>query len=865
MELLERSSYLEELQIAYKKLFLGEGHSVFITGEAGIGKTSLVNTFLKEVDRESEVYVGTCDSLFTPRPLGPLYDIAAKVGPGFWALLKSEADRGIIFTRLIHELESKSAPVILVFEDIHWADEATLDLIKFLARRITRLPCLFLLTCRDNEISQETPVRNLFGEIPAATYTRFSLEPLSEQSVDMLSKKAGYSGKEVYKITGGNPFYVTEILASYSLGIPENVKDSVLSIFNKGEEEVKALWELVSILPNRIETWLLEFLDPDFLKVTDACFRAEVLISDGKFIFFKHDLYRRIIEESLPPHKWQKLNKKMLDIMLRHGNGRIEPARLVHHAKNAGDNNKVAELAPRAARHAATLGAHREAAKLYQMALQYADNLSPDSWADLYECHAYECYLTNQIEKAIDSQQEALKLWKEENAKIREGNALRFLSRLRWFNGECQEAEALALKSIAVLENGSPTGERAMAYSNLSQLKMLSEDTEAALHWGQRAIDLSKKLRDDEILAHALNNVGTVQLRNPGSKSQGVKNLQKSLALSLENSFHEHVARAYTNLGSNFVRIKDYQKGHQALAEGISFCREHDLDSWTYYMLSWKARLHLDLGEWETAVQMARDLLDHSNHPPIVRIEALLVLGKLSMRKGEKEAGKLLEEAKKLALDIDEIQRVIPVLSALLEYNWIYHSARIPSEIAKLTIAFMEKTKSSWFYSELAYWIYKCDLCPVNVEKLITPFQLEIQGDPGAAAGHWERMNCPYEQALALSSGDEDHQRKALSILDELGATAVMTRIKSKMRAEGIKNIPRGLQQRTKENPARLTARQMEVLKLLREGLQNKEIAEKLFISAKTVDHHISAILSKLDVNSRTKAVVEARKRGILK
>ena len=863
MKLLERDSSLDQLRAIYRELDDGRGHSIFITGEAGIGKTALVNTFLQEVGHRNPVLLGMCDSLFTPRPLGPLYDISLQLGEDFRALLGSEPDKSIIFTHFIQQLNQLNGPAILVFEDIHWADAATLDLIKFLGRRINRLPCMFVLTCRDRELNREMPLPVLIADLPPDHYTRLSLEPLSEKAVDRLAQQAGYSGQEVYQLTRGNPFFVREILADYSLGIPETVKDSVLAVFNKGDQAVKDLWEMVCLLPGRIELWLLELLNPDCVEILLACIDAGILVGDGRSIAFKHDLYRRIIEESLPALKRRVLNKKILELMLQHGDETIEPARLVHHARNAEDFKKVAELAPRAARQAAKLHAHREAADLYREALQYAGDQPPETRAELLEQCAYEYYLTNQIESAKTCQEKALVIWRQTGAIMREGNALRFLSRLNWFSGDGPRAEALAQEAVSVLENGFPTRERALAYSNLAQLKMLAEASEACLYWGQRAIDLAQKLQDDEVLAHALNNVGTTRIMNREFADLGEQNLLESLQLSLRNGYNEHVARAYTNLGSSFTSSRFYQKAAQQLTAGIAFCREHDLDSWTYYMLSWQARLYLETGAPAKAEEIAVDLVEHTGKYSTTRVTALVVLGQLQLRRGDTDALRLLNEAKELALATAEVQRMAPALVGLLEYYWVYHPDQIPQALTDWAMDLRTRIGNRWLYSDLEYWIWRCGIAPVDPAGLMTGYQLEIGGNAAAAAEAWRAKGCPYFQALALTGGTETDQRAALELLEQLGASAVVQRLKLRMRSEGIRRIPRGRQQRTRENPAQLTARQLEVLKLLRNGLQNKEIAEQLFISAKTVDHHISAILAKLEVDSRAKAVAEARSLGI--
>src|SRR5204863_4551384 len=224
MEFIEREDFLTTMNRRFKEIATEEGHCFFIMGEPGIGKTSLVKVFLNQVEDISTQYVCACDSLFTPRPLAPLYDLALQLKVDWSDKIDSIFSRAELFTRFLEELTRKNTPIILVFEDIHWADEATLDFIKFLARRISRIKCLFVLTCRDEEIHQHSPKRNLFGDLPPDTFTRVELTPLSRQAVQKLADEKGYNGEDVYTISGGNPFYVSEMLASYSPGVPSNVK-----------------------------------------------------------------------------------------------------------------------------------------------------------------------------------------------------------------------------------------------------------------------------------------------------------------------------------------------------------------------------------------------------------------------------------------------------------------------------------------------------------------------------------------------------------------------------------------------------------------------------------------------------------------
>ncbi|HVF95921.1 MAG TPA: ATP-binding protein, partial [Flavisolibacter sp.] len=148
MELLERNEFLQLLRNGFRKTLSGEGHCFFVMGEAGIGKSSLVRSFLKEVEGKCQVVTALCDSLFTPRPLGILYDFAPQIDPTLTGKMGSTTLRAELFTDVAQALTRYNEPVVLVIEDTHWADEASLDFIKFFARRISATGCMFILTYR---------------------------------------------------------------------------------------------------------------------------------------------------------------------------------------------------------------------------------------------------------------------------------------------------------------------------------------------------------------------------------------------------------------------------------------------------------------------------------------------------------------------------------------------------------------------------------------------------------------------------------------------------------------------------------------------------------------------------------------------
>ncbi|QEC68752.1 AAA family ATPase [Panacibacter ginsenosidivorans] len=865
MELIEREGFLNILQSHYEKIPEGEGHCIFISGEAGIGKTSLVKAFCKKVRSSCNIYQGICDALFAPRPLAPLYDILLQIKNDLPDTNPDITDRTAFFSRLFYELKNQEKVNIIVFEDIHWADEATLDFIKFLARRITQLQTLFILTYRDNEIDAHHPLRHILGHLNPDSFTRLPLLPLSRQAVEKMADEKGYKGEDVYSISGGNPFYVNEILASYSLGVPENIKDAVLSTYNRLDEITKHIWEILCILPTSFEVSYLEKMEPAYSVAISSCLDFKILVIDNGLISFKHELFRRTIELSLSPLVRVELHRNILNLFLESFEKNQQTERIIHHAKNANEYDLVVRYAPLAAKQAASLGAHIEASKLYLSAIEYYQGNDKDTLIGFYDSYAYECYLTNQIKEAIIYTTKALEIRKGKNDIESIGSALRFLSRLWWFDGNRKKAEAFAVKAIEVLADQQSSRAKAMAFSNMSQLKMLADQSDECILWGEKAITMAKELNDEEILSHALNNVGDVYMRSPFSKQKGIELLQQSLDIALKNAYHEHAARAYTNLGSSAIVMKDYTLAKEILEKGIQYCEERDLDSWTAYMMAEKARVYLKTGHWNEAYIMADNLHRDEYLASIVKTGILAVMGTIKARSGDNDVLPMLLESKKIALETMELQRIIPAFVALLEYEWITNRFYIEKEDIDTAINMVKEMGNIYENNEFAFWLLKSRGDRLELKEKFAGYEINNVNTALKAASLWEQLHCPYEQALALFEGKEDDKKIAVSIMQKLGATAVYEKMKFHMRSSGIKSIPRGIRKSTRANPANLTERELDVLQLLKEGLQNKEIADKLFISPKTVDHHISSIFFKLEVNSRAKAVQEATRKEIIK
>jgi DNA-binding CsgD family transcriptional regulator/tetratricopeptide (TPR) repeat protein len=862
MELLEREHFVTELEGLLGAVAAGNGRLALIGGEAGIGKTSLVERFTDAHKAKARVLWGACDALLTPRPLGPLYDIAQQTQGRLLSLLEEEAPRAPIFSAVLDEMKGGREPSIAVIEDVHWADEATLDLLKFLGRRISRTNCLLVVTYRDDEVGAEHPLRHVLGDLPSRPVARIGLQPLSEDGVKRLEDRAGRRIQDLYQVTGGNPFFVTEALESRAPGVPVSVRDAVLSRAARLSPAARAIVDLVSVVPARTEAWLLDNAIKVEAGALDECVGAGMLRSEGDAVAFRHELARRAVEDSLPAPRRQNLHNRVLTALVDRASDSLL-ARIVHHAAHGGNQAAVLKYAPIAARQAAALAAHRESASHFQAALAHADALAPGARAELFESRSYECYLTGQIEDALQARRAALECRRQLGDARREGENLRWMSRISWSLARKTDAERQAVEAVTILERLPPGPELAMAFSNRAQLHMLADEHDEAVLWGSRAIQLAETLGATDTLVHALNNVGMAELI--AHDEQGRGKLQESLRLALAHDLQDHAGRAYTNLASAALRARNYPLALRYFEDGIAYTTQHDLDFYTLYMTVWRGRARFEQGDWDRAEDDAGFVLSHHRVWPTMKISALAVLGHVGVRRGDPAAAPQLEEARALAAGTGELQRVAPVASARAEAAWLAGDIEGVKREAHLVTEMVKWRDDPWIHGEFSFWLWRAGGAPETAETIAVPYALHMRGDWRAAAAAWREIGCPYEEAVALSDGDEAARRAALEIFERLGAAPAAERLRHALRASGVRGIPRGPRASTKENAAGLTNRQVEVLALMADGLSNSEIADRLFISPKTVDHHVGAVLAKLDAGTRAEAASIAIHSGLIK
>ncbi|WP_432948658.1 ATP-binding protein [Kribbella sp. CA-253562] len=854
----ERDEQLTSLTSWWAETVAGTGRLVLVGGDAGAGKTALISAFRRALGAARSCW-GVAEALATPIPLGPIRDMADELSPHIAGLLTGK-DPLEVRRRLLGELGMRG-PMLVVLEDAHWADEATFDVLRYLARRLEQFAVMVVVTYRQDEVGVRHPLRVLAGDLATLPVVRrLTVPPLTREAVARLAAATDIDPDELHRRTGGNAFFVAQVVADGQAGVPATVRDAVLARAARLRPAARDVLDAVACLHTRVAPAVVEAVSGRSAIELDECLDRGLLMAVDGAVCFRHELARVAVEEAVTPSRAALFHQRALAVLRSCPPGAVEPARLAEHAARAGDAAGVLEFARAAAEQAAAVGAHREAAAHLRRALDVSGQAPPRVRAELLEGLAQECHLGDDLENALVAWQDAIAAWRDIGDTRRQGGALVGLAitaalGARWIAlGQSACDEALELLT------GRPGPQYALACAVRAKLCAMSFCNSEAIAWGERIGPAAGDDAQPVIRAMSLLSTGVGRAQN--GEQAGLDLIEDSIRLTQRAGAYNEAALAYFWLELICVTQRWYRQAERWYTEGIAFTEEHGQEVWRQWLRAFQSRALFEQGRWEQAEAMAADVLRSASVDDGRKMVSMVVLGRLRVRRGDPEPQRLLEEARATMRSAEPVVGwIVGTAPALAEAGVYAGEAELVRAVASAVLSREEPVREPWFLGELAYWSSRVDGPMTPPPDAAEPWRLQIAGEWQKAAQCWQELGCPYEAALALADSPREWAlREALAEFDRLGATPMRDITARRLRRSGVRDIPR---RPTRTSRDGLSARELEVLTLVSDGLRNAEIAQTLFLSTRTVEHHVGTVLRKLGVPNRTEAARYARQHGV--
>ncbi len=842
-EVLERESQLAALLGYAEEARQGDGRLVLVSGEAGIGKSTLVESLEAELP-DATWWWAACDGLSTPRALGPLGDIATQAGGRLREVCEAQASRDARFDALLDGLATSTDLRVVVVEDVHWADDATFDMLRFVGRRVRGLHTLVVVTFRDDALGADDPLRLALGDL--ATYRttrRVALGPLSSAAVGALAVGSGLDPDELFRLTGGSPFFVTEMVAAATSGVPSSARDLVLARAGGLGSAARDALEHAAVLGQQVPIAVLTAASAVPEAALTELLTCGIVEAAGDELRFRHEIARQAVQSGVAPHRLAVLHRAALDALVAAGCD--DDARLAFHADVVGDRDAVLKHAVPAGRAAAALSSHREAAAQFERAVRHSSGLLAAERAALMDEFAAELALVERWEEAATTLDEAVVLWHEAGNPLREGATETRLSSVMW--RLCRGADSVAARRRArlLLEPLGTTAELGHLYARGAD----TEDAAQIADYIARGAEIARQLDLYDLRITALNGLGYLAACRLGDYETPQR---EALELALDHDLQQLAGLSYANLAEYLSADFRLIDSEPFFREALAYCEEHDVATFGNCARGHYALGLLDLVRWDEALERAHEVLA-TRASPINRLTSLITAGLVTARRGDPGVETFLDEARAVALGVAEPQYIAWALLACGEAAWLRgddDTARAEFALALDRVTDLEARETA------ALLAWQCRLGTGRADAIPSgPYGVQVAGPPRRAARAWDALGMRYHGALALGdSSDEADLREAIARLSRLSPPAAR-RVRQRMRDHGLRSVPAGARAQTRADPHGLTPREREVLELLRVDLTNEQIAQQLVISARTVDHHVSAVLAKLGVSSRREAV----------
>ncbi|HEX7322381.1 MAG TPA: helix-turn-helix transcriptional regulator [Mycobacterium sp.] len=500
------------------------------------------------------------------------------------------------------------------------------------------------------------------------------------------------------------------------------------------------------------------------------------------------------------------------------------------------------------------MGAHREAAELYQLALRYAGTTPARKQVIWLEQQAFERYLCADLQTAATCWREAIARRHVLGDRLEEGDDLRWLSHVLYPLGRTTEAIEAGLASLRLLHNLGPSRQLAWSLVTLAGLSTYTYDPRAA-EYADWAVTLGTQLGETAVVFRAQSYAGLATVFRTDA---GWDDLEAAWRATMRSAaLAEHAGFIGMNLSWTAAVHRDLDRAASYIAETVPFCIDHDMGTFQMLAVGADALVGLHRGTWDHAAMLAYQVLSRPEMSPLHRILPLVTVALIRARRGQQPVAPLLDEAI-TSYEPGGMLHLGTVWAARAEVAWLAGDDDAARAEAYAGLAAATEHTDPWLVGHLRRWVHLAGGSTESTGGAMTPFESEISGDWQAAAEAWRARGCSYDAALAQLGGDVAAVGSALATFRRLGARAAARRAQQRLAALRGRT-PRSRRADTLADPDGLSRRQREVLELIAAGDSDAEIAAKLSLSPKTVGHHVSSILAKLNVDNRIQAAAHRR------